>query len=154
MSDPVNVFSQVGDLYAECLRDYGPLQGFAIVHEQSADEAPGEVEGDHIRIFFIGDQPDVLFGNGETYHRATFEFEVVTRSGESGTLSRDGLNAIALIVAAIAQDRSMGGMLSDSQEIDLGSTEANGLDANGVSIQIRAEFSTSRDDWFTLVPQS
>lgn len=151
MPEQINVFSQVGALYAECLRNYEPLENFTIVHEESEDEASQSQDGDTIRVDFLGDDPRVALGQGHTDHFAIYEFTIVTRTASSGILSRDACDAIAHIIAAISADRSMGGRLGDTQEVDLGSTEPNGTDANGISIRFRAEFTTSRDDWFTLI---
>lgn len=151
VSDPVNVFHQVGDLYAELLRGYAPLNAFTVISELSVDVATGDEDGDAIRIDFVGSVPNVAFGQGETNHVALYDFTVTTRSNESGTLTRDGINAIAHIVAALAADRTLGGLIEDTQEVDLASTEANGVDVNGTSLRIRSEFTTSRDDWFQLV---
>jgi hypothetical protein len=147
----VNVFTQVGALIAACLAAWEPLAGFTVVHGASGEEASARADGDTIRVDFLGDDPQVAFGQGETDHRAVYDVTVVCRSNQSGTLSQDAGDAIAEIVAAIAQDRSLGGRVGDVQEIDLGAAEPNGVDANGISIRFRAEFTTSRADWFTLV---
>lgn len=147
--DPAAAVCQVGDLLQ--LRLEQELTGFTIVSERSAEVAADESDGDVIRLFLVAHDFDNALMQGSTFHTATFEIEVVTRCDDPGSLSRAGMNAIARIIAAVAEDRSLGGVLHDLQEIDAASTAANGKDANGVSLQLVAQFFTSRDDWFTIV---
>lgn len=151
MPDPVAAVCQVGDLIADALMASERLAGFRIVNEASAAVAAEEYDGEMIRLFLVshGATPDMMMS--QSRHVAVFEVEVVTRDELPGSLSRSAMNAIAAIVGAVAQDRTLGGNIEDIQEVDVGATGAAGKDVAGASIQFQAVFYTSRSDWFTLV---
>ena len=69
----------------------------------------------------------------------------------SHTISRQNLTAIAQAHAALAADRTLGGMIEDLQEQDIAPVEGQGKDIHGSSPQYQVTFYTPRDDWFTIV---
>jgi len=143
---------QVGQMIVERLAGWPELNHFTVCYNPSTENATSEEAGDTINVYPVDHTFEVALQQWQTLHTPIYEVEIITREPGDGTsLSNAGGNAIAHVVAAIASDRSFGNQLQDVQETDVGGTVANGRDANGMSIQFRAEFYTSRNDWFTIV---
>jgi hypothetical protein len=151
VSERVAAVVQVGEMIARALAAWPPLSTFTVVYEQSAEVAAEESDGDLIRLWLVAHQLGIPPEQWTTLHLPIFEIEAVTRDADAGSLTRGGLNAIAEVVAALSVDRSLGGRLQDLQEVDVGSTVPNGRNVAAPSLQIRAEFYTSRADWFTIL---
>lgn len=154
MPEKLAAVTQVSDLILTTLKEWGPLQGFTIRSDQSTEEAADASEGDKINLWLVVHDFDVATQHWQVLHTPIFEAEVITRDANAGSLSRTAMNAIAEIVAALSVDRTLGQVLQDLQEVDTGSTVPGGRDVTGASIQFRAEFYTSREDWFTIVTQT
>lgn len=151
MSD--TAFAKVEDAFADALRQWPTLSGWSIVTERSTAVAADDDEpAPEVAIYTVALSHDNSDEHGQTQHTATIEFEVTSRGPGIG-LGRANLDTIAHIVAALGQDRSMGGRIEDWQEIDTARPAANGKDLSTASLQISATFYTSRTDWFTLIGQ-
>ncbi len=128
-----------------------PLEGWTVQTEHSADEA---VEGVREIVIYtsacVMEQADEL---GQTFWHQTIEIEFIGGSQVAGSISRANQTAIAHVHAALAADRSLGGMLLDLQEIDIAGVQAEGKDVDSSSVQYRADYFTPRDDWFTILGQ-
>jgi len=150
---PDTAFAKVENAFAEALRTWPDLAGYTVVTDRSVDIAPEDNETDkQIAIYTAALAHDNSDEHGQTVHAAMIEFEVTSSAPGLG-LGSANLETIALIVAALSQDRTLGGRLQDWQEIDTVSPATNGKDVSAASLQIRAQFFTSRTDWFTLLGQ-
>lgn len=78
------------------------------------------------------------------------EFEFISGGAAPGTLRRTNLRAAAAYHAAIAADRTLGGMLQDVQETDIVPADIGGADVNGVSVQYQVTYFIAQDDWLTI----
>ena len=154
MSSPDTAFAKVEDAFADPLRDYPDLAGYGVVTERSVDIAGEEDFDQQIAIFTVHLDHELADENNQTLHTATIAFEVTARGPANGmSLGRTNLTVIAHIIAALSDDRTLGGRLLDWQEIDTAGAAGNGKDVSAASLQIRAQFFTSRTDWFTLLGQ-
>lgn len=129
-----------------------PLEGWTVLGQQSTDVAL-DVEGPSVSIWTVAIAMDQSQEQGQSIHTQTVEVEFVSGHAPAGTLGRKNKAAMAHAHAAIAADRSFGGMLQDIQEIDAAPARIEGKDTNGTSLQYQVEFFTPRDDWFTIVGQ-
>lgn len=150
MPDASNI--QVGGIYTELLQASDGLSVFKISFLESADVAHEEEDGNSIKVYCSNWAFDIAFENASTRHEVDFDAEIVTRAPAPGALSANASAAIGHIIAAIAVDRTLGGVLESIEEQDVSGVAANGLDANSVSLRVRAVYYTSRDDWFVIVP--
>lgn len=125
--------------------------GYTIVADPSTDIALEEGADDTLLISTVGYSFDVADENWKTIHTATVEVESVKQGQTIGTINRANREVMAQIVAAIASDRTFGGMLQDIQEIDVAPSDANGKGVSAASMQLRVQFFTSRDDHFTIL---
>ncbi|MFC4255386.1 hypothetical protein GRI97_08105 [Altererythrobacter xixiisoli] len=140
--------SKVEYRLGEILTAWPGLAGFTV----KADASPADaIDPETIVIYTTSYKTVQSDEQGQTRHIATIEFETLTGPSAAGTVSRQNQNAIAHIVAALAADRSLGGMIEDVQEIDVAPLEANGRDHAAASLQTEVIFYTPRDDWFTIV---
>lgn len=142
---------QVRELIKDVIQTYPLLAGRRIITNRSKDDALSEDDGDAITIWCVAAKPVIEFGGHEVTWSAVYEFEVVSRTQPFGTIDDATMTTFGYIVAAIAPDRTLGGQIQDIQEIDIAPTVQYGTDVSGASLQVRAEFHTMRDDWFTLV---
>lgn len=148
-------FAKVEDAFAEVLRADPDLAGYAIVTERSVDIAAEDNDYDQqIAVSTIAIDHDISDETSQTLHRATIVFEVTAKGPANGmSLGRANMVVIAEIIAALAADRTLGGRLQDWQETDTAGVSGNGKDVSAASLHVRAEFYTSRTDWFTLLGQ-
>lgn len=143
--------AKVEDALADRIRTWPALSIFTVMVDESEDIA---VEADPekvIRISTVAYDVDQSDEQGQTLHNATIECEVVNGTQAFGTISRANQAAIAHMVAAIASDRTLGGRVEDIQENDVAPSNAIGKDVSAASLQIRLQFYTARDDWFTII---
>lgn len=127
------------------------LDGWTLVTEHSADET---VEAEKsIVIYTRAADLELAEELGQTFWRQTLEIEFISGPPASGSISRVNQAAMAHAHAALAADRTLGGMLQDLQEIDIAGVQAEGKDMDAASLQYRAEYYTPRDDWFTILGQ-
>lgn len=148
--------NQVGDMLAATLIAWPALVDFNIYYDKPAEDAATAGDGEVIQIFAQAHEIGPEYMDSQTLHMTTWEIEVVTRDADAGTLGRRAMNAIAEVVRCLRKSRNeVDGhplrRLQDLQEVNVGSTEGAGKDAAGVSIQFRADFITSRDDWTTII---
>lgn len=140
--------SKVEDRLGEVIAAYPALAGYTV----QADAAPNDAsDAMTIVIYTTGYQMHQSDEQGQTRHAATMEFEVISGPSTFGSVSRQNQVAFAHIIAAIAADRSLGGMVEDIQEVDVAPVEQNGRDHAGASLQTAITFYTPRDDWFTVI---
>lgn len=152
---PKTALAKVEDAAAAVIEEIAaegqPLDGWSVLTEQSADEA---VEGTRQIVIYTSaaqmGQSDEL---GQTFWNQTLEIEFIEGPQATGSISRANQEAMAHAHAALAADRTLGGMLHDLQEIDMAGTQAEGKDVDSASVQYRAQFFTPRDDWFTILGQ-
>lgn len=149
MSEFLAAISKVEDRLAEILRAAPELldQKILTSEESRPDEA---VEPNTINIFTAAYQMDQSEEQGQTRHRATIEFERIGSLELVGTIGRENQRYMALIVQALAADRTAGGMIEDIQEVDVAPVAQNARDHGYVSLQCNVIFYTPRDDWFTI----
>ena len=147
MSDAL---TQVEELLATTLRNWPALSGKIILTDQSRDIAPDD-PNNIIRIFAVAVAFEIQFSDGQVMWKAVFEFETTTTTQVLGTICAENRTTLAHVMGALAQDRTLGGMVQDIAEIDMASVMPNGRDVGGASLQCRVEFNTSNDDWFTLL---
>lgn len=152
MPDPVPAIAQIEDALADQIGDSADLSGYTIRTDGSRDIAmDADESGDIINIYtaaYAVDQSDELHSS---IHTATIEVEVVSQTPTIGSISRATHTAIAHVIAAVAADRTLGGLAHDIQEIDVAPSGANGRDIGSASLQFQVQFYTSRSDWFTIL---
>jgi len=151
MDDPA--IAKVEDAFKALLQAWPALWGWTIVTDQSSDVALEEGSDKQVLIYTTTYSVDQSDEQHQTIHDATIEFEVVSQSPATGTISRTNHAAIANIIGALASDRTLGGRLLDVQEIDVAPASPNGRDVGNASLQCRVQFFTSRSDWFTILGQ-
>ncbi|MBB4859634.1 hypothetical protein HNO88_002963 [Novosphingobium chloroacetimidivorans] len=88
---------------------------------------------------------------GQTRHQALINFERLETSASVGVISRANRAAIAHLVAAIHSDRTLGGRLEDTQELNVAPPLENGRSVGGASLQVAVTFYTPRGHHFTIV---
>lgn len=152
MSDPA--IAKVEDALAAVLAAHPALAGRRIITDRSADVALDQYDGDAITVSTAAYSFEVSDENWTTLHTALVDFESVSRTQVVGTISRANHRTLAHIMAALAADRTLGGMVQDIQEIDVAPAGANGKDAGTASLQCSVQFFTPRDDWFTILGHS
>lgn len=136
----------------DTLAAWPALDAWTIETDRPLDEALAEEEGDTILIFTVQYQTLCALESGRTEHTALIEFEAVSRTPTIGTISRHNHAAIAHVAAAIsATGRTLDGRIQWIEEVDVAPAEPRGKDVGGASLQMRAQFYTPHDDWFTLV---
>lgn len=141
------VAAVIGALAAE----EAPLEGWTVLTEHPADEDVGPKT---VIVFTVAAVPEQADELGQTIWRQTLEIAFVDGVQASGSISRANLEAMAAVHAALAADRTLGGLLQDLQEIDIAGTAPDGKAVEGASVQYRAEFYTGRADWLTILGQS
>lgn len=129
-----------------------PLEGWTIITEQSVDEAL-ESNGRQAVIYTSDCQMQQSDEQGQTLWTQTVDIEFIDGTQAMGSITRAVITAMAHAQAALAADRSLGGMLHDLQEQDIAGTQAEGKDVAGSSLRFRIEYFTPRDDWFTIIGQ-
>lgn len=149
MADPA--IAKVGDALGAQILAWPALSVFTVKVDESEDIAVEAGLDKIIRISTTAYQVDQSDEQNQTIHTATFDCEVINGTQAFGTISRANQEAVAHIVAAIASDRTLGGRVEDIQEIDVAPAGAIGKDVSAASLQIRLQFYTARDDWFTII---
>jgi hypothetical protein len=94
---------------------------------------------------------DPAMEQGQTRHQALINFERLETSASVGVISRANRAAIAHLVAAIHIDRTLGGRVEDTQELNVAPPMENGRSVGGASLQVAVTFYTPRGDHFTIV---
>lgn len=150
MSDPLPAIVKVEDALKGLLEGYFPLSGWSIISDQSNAIALDERTDKTILIYTVAYRFDVADDNSQTVHSATIEFEALSQAPAIGTINRANHSALAHIVGAIGQDRHLGGMLQDIQEVDVAPSGANGKDIGSASLQVAVTFYTPRGNHFTI----
>lgn len=152
MPDPA--IAKVEDALKAVLLAHAPLIGQTVLTEQSVDIAIDESQFPAIAIYTVAYSVDQADEHWQTIHTATVEFECIDGIQALGSIGRANHTTIAHIIAALAQDRSLGGMLHDIQEIDVAPASPRGKDVGSASLQVRVTFFTGRADWFTIIGQN
>jgi hypothetical protein len=150
MADPA--IAQVEDALSAQIGAYPALADWTVRTDGSKDIAidPDEL-GDVLNVYTVAYAPDQSDEQHSTFHEALIEVEAVGTRPMVGTISRAVHTALAHVVAAVAADRSLGGLVQDIQEIDVAPSGANGKDVGSASLQFKVQFYTSRSDWFTIL---
>ena len=147
---PDAALTKVEAALKSALEAYGSLSGTTILTDQTIDVALEDDQIPAIVIRTVGYSFDPNWENAsQTLHTATIDFESVTKSPAS-IISQANHTALAYVLAALAADRNLGGMVQDIQEQDLAPSDANGKDAGAASLQFSVQFFTPQDDWFTI----
>lgn len=152
MSDPA--IAKVEDAIKAKLEAYGALSAQTIITEQSVDIAVDEAALPAILIYTVAYQVDQFDEQHQSIHTATIEFECIDATQAIGTISRANHTTIAHIMACLAADRTVGGILDDLQEVDVAPAQPRGKDIGSASLQVRVQFFTSRSDWFHVIGQN
>ena len=151
MPDPVaDAVSKVETAIAEVLTAYPDLADWTVLTDQPFDSA---IEGDDILAIVVrtmGPQFDNSFEPGaQTLNSLTVDLEaVVMVAGDP--IARRAREGLGHALAALTEDRSLGGMLQDLQEIDAAQGDGQRREAGAISLQLRAEYLTARGDAFTI----
>lgn len=149
MPDPA--IAKVEDAWAAALSAWPALAGYTILTDQSEDIALDADCDPTIAVYTVAYEVDQADEQNQSIHTAIIEFEAVNRTQTVGTISRANHTAIAHMIGAIHADRTLGGMLQDTQEVDVAPAGANGKDVGSASLQINVQFFTPRGDWFTIL---
>lgn len=148
MSD--HVLSQVEDRMAAVLTAYTPLAAYSVGVAESVEIAIEDTELPALVIYTTNYGFEVSDENWATLHQAEIHVEAINSTPASGTISRANRNALALVMAAIAADRSLGIGLQDIQEDDIAPVESRGKDVDSASLRFRVSWFTARGNWFAI----
>jgi hypothetical protein len=148
---PDPAIAKVEDALQAVLEAWPALSGYTILTDQSEDIALEEGADKQIVISTMAYSFEVADENWMTAHRAIVDFEAINQQQTLGTINRANHTALALVIAALAADRSLGGRVQDIQERDVAPSNANGRDVGSASMQVHIDFFTPRGDHFTLV---
>jgi hypothetical protein len=148
---PSPAIAQVEDALGAALAAWPALAGHTIITDGNPDIALDDAAMPAIQIFTTAYTVELFDEYNQSLHRATIEFEAVSDTPTAGTISRANHETIAHVLACIAADRQLGGLLQDIQEVDVAPSSANGRDVGSASLQVTALFFTARDDWFTIL---
>lgn len=148
MPDPA--ITKVEDALAAQIRAWPALTGWTVLVDQDSDEALAEGTGKTMLLTTAAYSFDIADENWNSIHTAIMEVEVVSQFQAAGTINRTNREAIAQIVAAIANDRSVGGRLQTCEEVDVAPSAAIGKDVGSASLQLRVQFFTPRGNHFII----
>ena len=129
-----------------------PLEGWNIVVNPSASISQSD-EDKTIVLWPLPPELEQSEEQHQTLHRYTVDIEFIVGQTSSSVLTRTIRAAMAHVHAALAADRTLGGMLHYLQEEDIAPAVPEQADVHGASVQYIIEFYTARDDWFTIVGQ-
>ena len=148
MPEALPAIAKVEDALADVLRAHDPLSGKVVVTAANPDDAQ---EPGTIVVFTTAYGVRQFEEMGQSEHTAIVEFECIEGPAAEGMVSRACQTTIAHVLAAIAADRELGGMVQDIQERDVAPCVQNGRDTSAASLQTVVTFFTPRDDWFTII---
>ncbi len=151
MSDPLPAICKVEDALIAQVSAWPALAGWTVTISDAPGVALEEGTDRAITVFTTTYSFDQSNEQGQTIHTALIEFEAVSQTQAVGTIARANHVALANVMSALASDRHCGGRLQDIQEIDVAPAGATGKDAGGASLQVRVQFFTPRDDWFSII---
>lgn len=146
---PDTCWSKVEDAVKAALDAAPALDGWTVLVGQSSGAAL-DAGTPTICIWTMSNDMDQFEYDSQTIHRQTLDIEFIKAGDAIGVLTRDVLEAMADAHAALAADRSLGGILQDLQEDSIAPTVPEGRDVLGQSVQYVAEFFTPRNDWRTF----
>lgn len=142
------------DAYKALLEAYGALSGETFFADRSPDDAFDEDNDLPCWVIFTEawdfDQSEY---QGQTRHDMLVNFERLETSANVGVVSRANQEKIAHVIAAIHSDRTLGGRLESSEELNVAPPAENGRGVGGASLQVRCVFYTPRGNHFTIVGQ-
>ena len=101
-----------------------------------------------------GDQSYFEFDLSTTGHNAEFGLDIYERKTLAKSISRMQQDTIALIVAALAADPTLGGMVQTMEPQNASSPDGNSADIGSVTLTIRIDYFTPRGDFNTIIGQS
>ena len=153
MADPLTCWDKVEDAIKAVVLTVTELAGWTVATGDSADVAISDERWPAILIWTLATAMDQSDEQNQSIHTMTVEIEFVSGGGNPGALNRKNKLAISRAHAAIAQDRTLGGMLLDIQENDIAPARTEGKDVSGASLQYTVQFFTPRDDWLTIEGQ-
>lgn len=145
--------AQVIDLLATAVAGWPDLSGWTVVSDadgQTRDKAFEDADYPLVSIAMTAWAVDNDMMQGHTRHEIEIEFEIVSGKETAGVISRNNMTGLAHVIAAISQDRTLGGRIEDIQETEIADAGPSGVDAGATALVTRATFYTPRDDWFTL----
>lgn len=149
MSD--SALLQIEDELALQIGDWPAFADWTILTDNSAAEAFEETSAPLISIGLSNwdFEPDAM--QGQTRHEVDLEFEIVSDKSQSDRMGRYNINAVSDLIAALASDRTIGGLAEDIQEFTVASPGANGIDAAATVLVAKVFFYTLRGDWNSIV---
>ena len=101
-----------------------------------------------------GDQAYAEFDLSTTEHTAEFGLDIYEQKTLAKSISRNQQDTIALIVAALQANRTLGGMVQTMEEQAVSSPDGNAPDVGAVTLTIRIVYFTPRGDFNTIIGQS
>jgi len=149
MSDRTPALRKIQTAFMELVASVRPdLRGFA-------DRSDAEPLTDSERPGYIIRIPrftfDIAPENNQTYCRATISLDLQS-GGEAGeTIDEVNQRSIADIIAALGNDRTLGGRLQEMQESAASGSELDGADVGTAILDIDISFFTPRGDFYTIV---
>lgn len=142
---------QIIDALADVLRAADPLGGHTIITDQSSDVAFEAESYPLVSIGLTAWRPFNDRQQGQTMHEIEVEFEVVSGKETAGLISRNNMASLAHVLAAIAADRTLDGLIEDIQESQITPAGPEGIEAGSTVLVTTVTFYTPRDDLFTIV---
>lgn len=152
MANPVlTAESKVENAIAAALEAYAPLSDWTVLVDQPLDVSLEDGQLPALIVRTLNTEHDNSFEPGaQTLHDGRIDIEaVVAEPGVSN--AKRAKEGLAHCLAALAEDRTLGGMLQDLQEVDSANTDAQQRDVGAVSLQWNAQYLTSRSNWFIVL---
>ena len=101
-----------------------------------------------------GDQAYEEFDLSTTRHIAEFGLDIYETKSQSKSIARKQQDTIALIVAALAADPTLGGRVQTMEPQSASSPDGNATDIGAVTLTILIVYFTPRGDFNTIIGQS
>lgn len=125
----------------------------SIFVDRAANEPVTEAEMPAI-VLNPGDQVYREFDLSTTEHNGEFQLDIYETKSQSKSIARKQQETIALIVAALAADPTLGGRVQTMEPQSSSSPDANVTDIGAVTLTIRIDYFTPRGDFNTIIGQS
>lgn len=142
---------QLLDMLKERILSYGPLLDWHVLTDHSPDVEFDREAYPLLSVGLVGWRVNSDYSQDETQHTVTIDFEAVSGKETSGVITRNNINGLSHVIAALSLDRTFSGRIQDIQESDVAAPGIAGRDASATSLQATATFFTPRNDWFTFV---
>lgn len=131
------------------------ISGITVFVDRDDDDPVPQSQRPAVEIRIVSVQfefaPD---GQWQDLHRALIRFDCMSGQSVGETIDYTNQKTVANIMAKIAADRTLGGMLQSFEAQAVSGSEADGADVGCAIFETEAVFFTPRGDFFTIVGQA